>query len=31
MKWMKHEFDNTFSSGKGGSHDADTILVGVVT
>ena len=31
MKWMKQEFDNTFSRGKGGSHDADTKLGGTVT
>ena len=28
---MKPELDNTFSSGKGGPHDVDIILGGVVT
>ena len=34
IKWMKPEFDNTVSYGKGGgesSHDVDIILGGVVT
>ena len=33
MKWMKPEFDNTFSKGKGGggSHDVYIILGEVVT
>ena len=31
MKWMNPEFDKTFSKGKGGSHDVDIILEGVVT
>ena len=32
MKWMKPEFDNTFSLWKGGgSHDVNIMLGGVVT